>query len=308
MKQLKSIRLPFSLVLAPILIGLGLAFLIEQELLPNHIIAASYAVDLAWVIFNLGWLVALFGGLSWATYHFYQRQLATIRQVEKSGYIHQQKEFLRRLDHEFKNPLTIVRLSITNLAEAIPSDNSHQASLRRIGQQTERLQRLIKDLRQLSELQEHIIEKQPVNIAELIQEIVEIFSEIEITRTIQLNLQTVPWSLSLIHGDRDLLTLALQNILANAIKFTAENGIIEVRGADDGQQLTIEIADNGIGIPEEALPLIYDELYRASNAHHIGGNGLGLSIVKTIIAMHGGQVDIRSKTEQGTVVTLQLPI
>lgn len=293
----------FSLI--PIILGTLAGILIHNEILPNRVFTATYIVDLAWIVSRAGILLT---AVSLIFYH--QRQtrkklLENVRVEEQQNRIRNQQEFLRRLDHELKNPLTIIRLAVANLGAASDENN---ASLDRINQQTNRLQRLIKDLRQLSELETRSIEKHPLHLGDILNETIDISEADKREQQVNLHIQEVPWPLSMINGDRDLITLALQNVLGNAFKFTEANGVIDVRAADDGQNISIEIADNGIGIPEDALHLVYEELYRASNAHHIAGSGLGLSLVKKIMALHNGQVSIRSKPDQGTVVTLVFPL
>jgi two-component system OmpR family sensor kinase len=295
----------YLLSLIPLVGGLALGALIENDILPNHVFTATYVVDLAWIV---SWAGILVTAVSLFIYHRRQttkQLLENVRAEEQQHRIRHQQEFLRRLDHELKNPLTIIRLAVANLGAA---SQEHSTSLERISQQTTRLQRLIKDLRQLSELETRSIETHPLHLGDILKETIDISEADKREQQVNLHIQEVPWPLSTIDGDRDLITLALQNVLGNAFKFTDANGVIDVRAADDGQNISIEIADNGIGITEEVLHLVYEELYRAPNAHHIAGSGLGLSLVKKIMALHNGQVNIRSKPDQGTVVTLVFPL
>jgi len=128
---------------------------------------------------------------------------------------------------------------------------------------------------------------------------------------IEVKFLNTPWEgifNSLGQGDRDLLFLAVHNLLDNAIKFTQPGGTIEMRGFEDGSSLVIEVADTGQGIPEDELVHVGEELYRARGARGIPGNGLGLALVHSIINLHGGKVSVRSREGKGTVVTLKLPV
>jgi two-component system OmpR family sensor kinase len=111
-----------------------------------------------------------------------------------------------------------------------------------------------------------------------------------------------------VEGDQDLLFLAAHNLVDNALKFTQPGDTIEIRAFEDGEQVVIEVADTGPGIPEEEIPHIWDELFRGQGGHGIPGSGLGLALVRAIAERHGGQVTLRSRRGQGTVFTLRLPV
>jgi signal transduction histidine kinase len=111
-------------------------------------------------------------------------------------------------------------------------------------------------------------------------------------------------------GDRDLLVLAVYNLIENALKFTSAHDSLEVRALEDGKAIVIEVADSGAGISAEDQSKIFEELYRGSNAQSTEGSGLGLALVNRIVALHGGVVDVRSNQRQprGTVFTVRLPV
>jgi two-component system phosphate regulon sensor histidine kinase PhoR len=110
-------------------------------------------------------------------------------------------------------------------------------------------------------------------------------------------------------ADRDRLLQVLTNLLDNAIKFTPEGGVVEVavRGRRGG--VDVEVSDSGRGIPDEALPRIFDRFYRVerSRSREEGGTGLGLAIAKHIIDAHGGQISAGSRVGRGSVFTVHLP-
>jgi two-component system OmpR family sensor kinase len=109
-------------------------------------------------------------------------------------------------------------------------------------------------------------------------------------------------------GDWDLLFLAAYNLLDNALKFTRPGDTVEVRASEAGAFVTTEVADTGPGIPAEELPRVWEELYRGRGARGIPGSGLGLSLVRAVVERHGGQVTMRSRAGQGTVVRIRLPV
>ena len=118
----------------------------------------------------------------------------------------------------------------------------------------------------------------------------------------------MPWPVAPVSGDHDLLVLAFRNLLDNALKFTRVSDQIEVRATEDGRMAVVEVADTGPGIPSEDLPHIFEELYRGHNAQDIPGSGLGLALVQRIVELHGGEISVRSREGQGTVVTVRLPL
>jgi len=218
------------------------------------------------------------------------------------------RRFLRRLDHELKNPLTAIRAGLANLTESI-SDSNSKGTLESLETQTLRMSRLSSDLRKLAEIETRQVERLPVDIPELLHEVFHLAQENPAAseRTLNLNLPGVPWPLPPIMGDADLLLLAIHNLLDNSIKFTKPGDTVELRANEDGQNVVIEVADTGPGIPEEEQPHVWEELYRGEASRGIPGSGLGLALVHSIMARHGGTVRLRSRLQKGTVVTLRLP-
>ena len=213
--------------------------------------------------------------------------------------------FLQRLDHELKNPLTAIQAGLANLN----GDVNHEA-VESIKIQTSRLGRLVADLRKLAELESRAIERTSVDLSEILIETVEIMREYSHNgeRQISLHIPQAPWPLPLVSGDPDLLFLTFHNLLSNALKFSQPGDAIEVRAYEDDAAVMVEIADTGPGIPSEELPHVWQELYRGQNARGVPGSGLGLPLVRAIVNRHGGQVTLRSRMGQGTVVSVRLPV
>jgi two-component system OmpR family sensor kinase len=126
-------------------------------------------------------------------------------------------------------------------------------------------------------------------------------------RRLRLTLPEAPWPLPAVRGDVDLLFVAVHNLAVNAVKFTRPGDTIEIRAAEDGAEVVIEVADTGPGIPADELDEVWEELARGQAARGVPGTGLGLPLVRTIVARHGGEQRIRSRVGQGTVVSLRLP-
>ena len=102
--------------------------------------------------------------------------------------------------------------------------------------------------------------------------------------------------------------MAIHNLLDNALKFTRSGDKVEVRAFEDGAGVVIEVADTGPGLAEAELPYVWDELYRGQATRGVPGSGLGLALVRAVVARHAGQATLRSRVGQGTVVTIRLPV
>ncbi len=230
----------------------------------------------------------------------------TARETEQG-----RRHFLRRLDHEIKNPLTALQAALVNLRESEQAEERQRAA-HNAERAVARLTRLLADLRKLSDLGERPLERLPVDVPDLLQEMVDAAKSLPAYqgREVNLLISKVPSPFPTVTGDRDLLALVVYNLIENALKFTSGDEAVEVRSLEDGKAIVIEVADSGPGIPSEELPKIFEELYRGANARGIEGSGLGLALVHRIVNLHGGQIQVRSRQEdpRGTVFTVRLPV
>lgn len=305
-----KVRRQWALALLPAALGLAAALALDGGLFPETILVVRLQA-------SVGTCAAFFGLLASAGAFLicwrracWQQALRQATDREQQAQAGAHRRFIRRLDHELKNPLTAIHAGLANLEANCAPIEGARASLANVRRQAERLSSLAHDLRKLADLETCEVEQAPVDLKEIILEAVELAKSLpgREQRTIQVGLQTVPWPLSPVEGDRDLLLLALYNLLGNALKFSPEDAAVEVRASEDGVRATIEVADTGPGIAAEDLPHLGEELYRGQGAHGIEGSGLGLALVQRIVARLGGEVAIRSRLGQGTVVTLRLPL
>jgi two-component system OmpR family sensor kinase len=218
--------------------------------------------------------------------------------------------FFMRLDHELKNPLTAIRAGLANIEQAGVVAVGTAAAVGSVSVQADRITRLVSDLRKLADLETRAIESAPVDLTSLLDEVAEAVDQIPAAREriIRVSVPRAPWPLPLIDGDRDLLFIAVQNLVANAIKFSASGDTVEVRASEDGDALLLEVADTGFGIPVDEIGEVWQELARGRAARSLPGTGIGLALVRVIVIRHGGQVAIRSREGQGTMVTIRLPL
>lgn len=284
----------------PPLAALALAALITVDFLPRPVLylradLASAAMLASLALAGLG-MAVVFARRA--------RDLAARRAQERAD--DDRRRFLHRLDHELKNPLMAVRAGLANLALETPATNATVSS---VEAQVLRLAGLASDLRKLADLETRPLEREPVDLGALLDELLELARERpeSATRSVVLSVPRAPWPLPTVAGDRDLLFLALYNLLDNALKFTAPGDTIELRAFEDGNAVVIEVADTGVGVEAEEQPYVWEELYRGSTAQGTPGSGLGMPLVRAIIGRHGGEANLRSRPGQGTVVRLRLP-
>ena len=299
----------FLLILLPLIFGVLASFV--AQVLWNPVPILLFKIDVGILAFLAGLSVTLLllaFRLGAAGNEKRSRKLIeeSLRESEQG-----RQRFLRRLDHEIKNPLTGLRAALVNLQESGDSAERQRAS-ENAGRAVERLTRLLTDLRKLSDLEERPIERIPVDVPDLLEDVVEAARVLPAYagRNINLLITKVPSPFPSVTGDRDLLVLAVYNLVENALKFTSAHDSLEVRALEDGKAIVIEVADSGAGISAEDQSKIFEELYRGSNAQSTEGSGLGLALVNRIVALHGGVVDVRSNQRQprGTVFTVRLPV
>ena len=296
-----------SVALIPVAAGLVVASLFTQvSALPNPIIYVHVDVGTAALLAGLALSILAAAGLvSWEWKRWRcEQHIASVRTQAAE----ERRRFLQRLDHEMKNPLTAIRAGLANLANGL-SPATQEEALASVEAQVLRLSQLTADLRKLAELETRALERVPVDVAELLQEAVALAQEQPKAagRRLTLVLPQAPWPVPDVPGDWDLVFLAAYNLLDNALKFTRPGDTVEVRAFEDGTFVAIEVADTGPGIPEEEVPRVWEELYRGQGARGVPGSGLGLALVRATVERHGGQVTLRSRAGQGTVVTMRLP-
>jgi len=262
------------------------------------------------VAFSFGFIatVVVLAVYSWDRRHIAQTQTMYADYLQEAG--DRRRNFLRRLDHEIKNPLTGLRAALVNLTEE-KTEEERQRAVGNASRAVERLTRLLTDLRKLSDLEERAIERLAVNVPELLDDVVTAVRILPAheKREISVLIPKVPSPFPTVTGDRDLLLLAVYNLVENALKFTSADDSIEVRAFEDGRSIVIEVADSGTGIPADDLSKIFEELYRGSNARGTEGSGLGLALIHRIVTLHRGGVGVRSSQAEprGTVFTVRLP-
>lgn len=232
---------------------------------------------------------------------------------QRKDMIRQRDEFLAILSHELKTPLTSMTGFITILKRRMAKagiDNPgvlDAASV--IETQNQRLYRLIMEMSQLSRIERGQLElrRTPVNLVDVVREIAKEFSlTVDTPHTIDLRAHVLDLP---IYGDRDMLSRALANLVANAIKYSPHGGVVEINVNRDRHMACITVGDEGIGVPEHDREHLFERFYRASNVNsmQIHGLGVGLHIAQEIAHRHGGNITYAERAHRGSYFTLCLP-
>jgi heavy metal sensor kinase len=231
-----------------------------------------------------------------------------IRRLDES-FQHNQR-FLADASHELRTPLTMMH---AELEEALrkPGDQDYVRDLVNSAlQEVERLRKIVEGLFALSRLDagEALEEIATFDLSDLASATAEQMCLLAEDKKITITCQ--PSEQVLVTGDRSRLKQVVVNLLDNAIKYTPEGGSITIRTFSRENAAILQVSDNGVGIPPEALPHLFERFYRADKARSrlLGGAGLGLSIVHSICLAHGGQVTVRSRNGEGTEFTVELPL
>jgi PAS domain S-box-containing protein len=219
-------------------------------------------------------------------------------------------QFLAIVSHELRTPLT----SIVSFIELIRGEAGALTPeglsfLDIIERNADRLHRLIGDLLMLDRVEAGALplDLAPVWVADLVTEAVRAATPGAAKQGVRLELSAIPGPP--VTGDSRRLMQVLDNLIANAVKFSHRNGLVRVSAACDQGSWRIDVADSGIGIPPAEADQLFSRFVRGSNARTAGlpGSGLGLSIVKVLTEMHGGQVEVRSVLGRGSMFSVFLP-
>ena len=232
------------------------------------------------------------------------------RELVASG--RKKDEFLAMLAHEFRNPLAPIRNAVEVLRLMGPTEGLLVQMRELIGRQVDHLSRLVDDLLDVSRITQGKINLrlEPVDVNLVLTGAVEMARPLIDERGHRLMLQPLMQPVT-VAGDLTRLVQVVGNLLNNAAKYTAPGGEIVVSAEKDGAWVAIRVVDNGMGIPADLLPHVFELFTQAPRApdRAQGGLGIGLSLVRSIVGLHGGQVEARSSgPQQGSEFVVKLPI
>lgn len=226
----------------------------------------------------------------------------------QSAFEHQLR-FTADASHELRTPLAVI-VSQTELTLSKPrSADEYRVALETCQRAARRMRSLIDSLLLLAQFDagHPDFRRAQLDLADVAKESVELLQPLADERHITLRSEVSPM---LVLGDRDRLGQVVTNLLANAIRYNQEGGQVDVRVERVNGHAMVSVSDNGIGIPAEELPHIFDRFYRVDKARSRaeGGSGLGLAICQSVVEAHGGQITARSEPQHGTTLEVRLPL
>lgn len=239
--------------------------------------------------------------------------LAISWEMEALESLKQSRErFIHIATHELRSPITVAQSLVRGVLKGYAGDMSEKQedTFSRISRNLDFLENLVNDLLDLAASgASSMAEKMPVSLNASLGRAVLMLQPHAEEKGIALSYHTHPQEL-IVLGAEDGLDSIFTNLIGNAIKYTPPGGLVSVIVTVEDEEIEIEISDTGIGIPEDAIPELFDEFYRAPNAKksNVVGTGLGLAIVKNLVSAYGGNIRVESKINEGTTFTVTLPI
>ncbi len=219
------------------------------------------------------------------------------------------RQLLADVSHELMTPLTAIRgyAETLGLPQFIPPSKEGQRAVKVIHEEGERIERLVKDLLDLARFEAGGISLalENVDVDEIFERVSERHAQAAQDKGVTIVVEPHEDDIRLV-GDPHRLEQAVQNLASNALRHTPPGGNIRLGASRDNGKVKLTVADNGVGIPAQHLPHVFDRFYKADQSRSQAGSGLGLSIVKAIIDRHGGTVSVRSEHGAGTVFTILL--
>jgi two-component system, OmpR family, sensor kinase len=219
-----------------------------------------------------------------------------------------QRRFMADVSHELRTPLTVIKGNVGLMRHISMLDDE---SLESIEGEVDRLTRMVGDLLLLAQAESGKIplDMQPVELDTIL---LDVFQQMRVLAGNRVQIQFVDIDQVIVTGDRDRLKQVFLNLGGNAINYTQAGGQIQFGLYRVGNQARIVVSDNGLGIPPEDLPHIFERFYRGEKSRTRGrdgtGFGLGLSIAYWIVKNHGGRIEVDSKLNQGTTFCVWLPL
>ena len=236
----------------------------------------------------------------------FNHMLGRLQKLEET-----RQEFVSNVSHELKTPITSIKVLSDSLLsqEEVPNE-LYREFLVDITEEIEREDKIITDLLSLVKMDKKSGEMNiaSLNINELVEQILKRLQPIANKRSIELVFESFRPVIAEV--DEVKLSLAINNLIENAIKYNYDEGWVHVTLNADHKFFYLKVADSGVGIPEDAQDSIFERFYRVDKARsrETGGTGLGLSITRNAILMHRGAIKVYSKEQEGTTFTVRIPL
>jgi two-component system phosphate regulon sensor histidine kinase PhoR len=264
---------------------------IMMELLHQHRFIQSIAISLGAALPDM--YLLLFQDLTRI------RRLETVR-----------RDFITNISHELRTPLASIKALTETLQDgAIDDPPAAERFLERMNDEVDALTQIVSELLELTRIESGQVplKIKAANPCKIVKKATKRLGEQ--AKRAKVNLETdCPEDLPEIFADSSRLGQVLSNLLHNAIKFTPEGGLVILKARQDGDVVEFSVEDNGIGIPADDLPRIFERFYKADHARTEGGTGLGLAIARHLVEAHGGRIWVESAEGRGSTFYFTIPI
>ena len=290
--------------------------LTEADVRPSHLVPLlgdpRVYVLLAAVLVGVAWVSRLFAASEakrhQATVALHRKQEELLRALDHEKAVNTiQKNFIWTISHEFRSPLAIIDSSAQMLARRGGGGHGPGGErLESIRAAVTRINALIDQILSAARAESDrlTLHPQPCDIAELIADVADEQTQVAPGHVILCRLDPPRRPLEV---DPVLIRQVLGNLLSNAVKYSPQAERVTVTGRSEDEGYAIMVRDEGVGIPADELEHVFERFYRASTARGIPGTGLGLDLVRNIVAKHGGSVEVESAPEAGTTFRVRLP-
>jgi signal transduction histidine kinase/DNA-binding response OmpR family regulator len=256
----------------------------------------------------------------------HEAKMEQVQRKKTEELYHLKMRFFTNISHEFRTPLTLILVPLQNMIEDLKGDKRYEKALANIARNTNRLSRLIDQVIEFRKIEAKSLKVNATNndIVKFTRELVSDFGDYARGRGIALDFYSFRESIEM-YFDTDKLDKILYNLISNAFKYTSDNGKIHVsisseraldesfhiqKSVNDKKFIKIVIADTGLGIAKGHLGRIFDRFYTIENpgAFRQSGSGIGLSLVKELVELHNGRIEVESQEGEGTVFSVFLPV
>jgi len=217
-------------------------------------------------------------------------------------------QFFTNIAHEIRTPITLILAQIDLLLESHKLDDSIIKKLRNVYRSTSSLKSLVNELLDFRKQEKGALKLYvaKVNVVPLFHEYLTMFNELASAKKIQLQYDYSSAEIDL-WIDTEQMHKVVNNLLLNAIKYSAHRGNIVLKLREDNQTVYISVTDSGPGIDESEREKIFERFYQIKNAHIVGGSGIGMAISKNIVELHGGKVYVANAEPIGSIFTVEIP-
>jgi signal transduction histidine kinase/DNA-binding response OmpR family regulator/ligand-binding sensor domain-containing protein len=232
-------------------------------------------------------------------------------ELEKAKEVDKVKSaFFANISHEFRTPLTLIKGPVQELMEEFSNHPNVRERLKLVQRNADLVLKLINQLLDLAKLESGTltVEKSNSDFNSFVSAVVNSFSSLAFQKNITLSTE-LPSIRYQVRFDKDKVETILINLINNAIKFTPAGGIVNVNSMyDNNSRVVITVTDNGIGIPEEQQGKVFERFHQVSETHKEVGTGIGLALVKELVALMDGTISLTSEPGKGSAFTITLPV